>query len=77
MPQPKNLPPLDPDPWVGPADLPEFGIDYKNSHLNRLIERGEFPAPLKVSPRKRKWRRSTILKFKAEIEARALVDAEV
>lgn len=35
-------------------DLQEF-VPYSARHIDRLVEKGEFPAPLYISPNRRIW----------------------
>jgi Prophage CP4-57 regulatory protein (AlpA) len=41
-------------------DLVLKGIDYHPNHLRQLWQRGDFPAPFKLSPRKLVWRESVV-----------------
>ena len=45
---------------LAPKDLPAKGINYHPNHLRRLWQRGAFPAPIKLSPRKHAWREEII-----------------
>lgn len=44
-----------------PRDLPDLGIHYHINHLRRLWTKGDFPKPLKLSPRKIAWREADLL----------------
>ncbi len=44
-------------------------LGYKNRHsIWRLVKEGRLPQPLKLSPRRSGWRRSTLEQFLAERE---------
>lgn len=45
---------------LAPGDLPAKGIQYHMNHLRRLWQRGDFPAPIKLSPRKNVWAEEAI-----------------
>lgn len=64
------MPVLDPalDPFIGPKDLPALGIKYCRQHLWLMTREGDFPPAITISPRKRVWRRSTILEWIAKKE---------
>jgi Prophage CP4-57 regulatory protein (AlpA) len=57
------------DPFLGPKDLPELGVPFCINHLRNLWNAGQFPRPVKLSPRKLAWRRSAILAWLEEREA--------
>jgi len=40
---------------LGLKELPSKGICFHPNHLRRLWERGDFPRPIKLSPRKLAW----------------------
>jgi hypothetical protein len=40
---------------LSPKELPTKGIHYHPNHLRRLWMRGDFPAPIRLSPRKLAW----------------------
>jgi prophage regulatory protein len=40
---------------LGPRQLPGKGIHYSDSYLRKLWQSGQFPAPIKLSPRKNAW----------------------
>jgi len=47
-------------------------LGYKNRHsIWRLVREGRLPQPLKLSPRRSGWRRSTLEQFLAEREKAA------
>ena len=41
-------------------DLASKGVKFCNTHLYRLIARGDFPKPFKLSKRKNFWDEATI-----------------
>lgn len=38
----------------------EMGVPYSHVHIWRLVKAGQFPAPLKLGPRKVAWLRSEV-----------------
>jgi hypothetical protein len=54
-----------PDPYVFYRDFAEFGIFYCRLHINRMVSRGQFPAPQQLSPNRKVWRLSQIQEWKA------------
>jgi hypothetical protein len=46
-------------------ELGGHGIPYCRLHLNRMVRRGQFPAPIWLSPNRKVWKLSDILVFKA------------
>jgi predicted alpha/beta-fold hydrolase len=51
------------DPFVGPRDLPAFGINFSRPHIYWLQKHDGFPPAIKLSARTRRWRRSAILSW--------------
>lgn len=47
-------------------DLPAKGILYGKTHLRRLVDRGDFPAPIRLSPRKPAWLETDLDRWIAE-----------
>jgi hypothetical protein len=45
---------------LSPKDLRDKGINYHPNHLRKLWQRGNFPAPTHLSPRKIVWREDVI-----------------
>lgn len=41
--------------WVLPRDLAGWGIHLSLTHLRTLWKRGDFPQPVKLTPRKLMW----------------------
>lgn len=41
-------------------DLPPKGINYHPNHLRRMWDKGRFPKPIHLSPRKLAWPESVI-----------------
>jgi predicted DNA-binding transcriptional regulator AlpA len=55
-------------------DLVELGIDFHRDHLRRMVKRGRFPRPIKMSPGdsgKLFWRAEDIEAFLAARQAAA------
>lgn len=40
---------------LAPRDLPAKGIHFHPNHLRRMWEKGKFPRPRKLTPRKIVW----------------------
>jgi len=60
------------DKWLDFWDLGDMhGIRYSRSYIRILCERGDFPKPFKLSPRKLVWRNSQIVAWKAHAELAA------
>jgi hypothetical protein len=55
--------PADDDRVIGMRDLPYYGINYHPNHLRRMWERGEFPRPSLLTPRKLSWTESQLREF--------------
>lgn len=51
---------------------PEKGVPYSRQHIYVLVEQGDFPKPIRLSPRRIAWRDSDIEKW---IEERAAAQA--
>ena len=45
---------------------PRKGLDYSRPTIAEMVEAGEFPAPLQLSPRKRAWLESEVDAWIAE-----------
>jgi predicted DNA-binding transcriptional regulator AlpA len=52
--------------WLSFEDLPSKGITFHRNYLRRLWERGDFPPPTHLSPRKLAWPESAIDAWLAE-----------
>ena len=57
--------------YVSYPDLKKFGIGYCRVHLRRLIDRGEFPAPVKLSKNRIAWRYADVVVWMASRETTA------
>jgi hypothetical protein len=44
-----------------PRDLPDLGIHFHINYLRRMWEEGNFPKPIKLSPRRIAWREADLL----------------
>ena len=65
------------DKWLDFWDLGDVhGIRYSRSYIRILCERGDFPKPFKLSPRKLVWRNSQIVSWKAQQEQKGFEAAE-
>ena len=53
------------DPLLTPAQV-MTAIGVSRTHFHRMVERGEFPAPIRVSPKCPRWRRGTVETFIAD-----------
>ena len=47
--------------FISYCDLRVLGIPYTRVHLNRLIHKGLFPPPVRLSPNRIAWRMSDLL----------------
>lgn len=45
---------------IGRDRLPDLGICYAPDYLRRMVKRGAFPKPVRLSPRKLAWRESDL-----------------
>ncbi|MEJ0076849.1 MAG: AlpA family phage regulatory protein [Alphaproteobacteria bacterium] len=45
---------------IGHDRLPDLGINYNSDYLRRMVKRGAFPEPVRLSPRKLAWRETDI-----------------
>ena len=45
------------------VELKQLGIPWSRPHINNLIRKGEFPAPLEISPNRLVWPASEIMEF--------------
>ena len=60
---PRAKKPIADDVLLSPRDLRALGINYHMNHLRRLWQRGVFPSPVHLSPRKIAWRKASILSW--------------
>jgi hypothetical protein len=51
----KTEPAASPVRLIDPRTLPEKGINYHPNHLRRMWQRGLFPTPIRLSPRRIAW----------------------
>ena len=49
--------------------MPYYGFAFCDTHLKRLIEGGNFPAPIFLSPRKRFWTFEMLTAYEAIVVA--------
>lgn len=68
----KNAAPAAASRLIDPSMLPEKGVRYCMNHLRRMWQRGDFPPPVRLSPRRIAWPEQTI----DEWIARKVAEAE-
>lgn len=51
--------------FVSFAELENFGVRYCRLHVRRLVGKGEFPAPVRLSANRIGWRVSDLEKWMA------------
>jgi prophage regulatory protein len=67
----RNIRPQTGDRLVALHELPEKGIHFSTQYLHAMVARGQFPRPIKLSPRKSVWRESAIDNWIAERAAQS------
>jgi len=56
---------------VKTSELPAFGVPYRRTRIMQLVSTGEFPAPIKLSPRRNVWRASELQAWVERVAGRA------
>jgi prophage regulatory protein len=57
------------DIFVSYDELRDHGIAFTRVHLNRLMDRGQFPRSVQISPARIAWRLSELESWKAALPA--------